>query len=168
MKKKLRSMLNDSEQELARTAGSKKLAKLDEDELIDLHSRVRRARNKYSKLYRKRAAKQVSSKKRRDGAGSAHSKTRAKAEIFEDVLATVSTRLATVARENADALKAERLAAAKGDRSGAARPVPGKSVIEGAIRTVKRGGDDALRSPIKKKKSAGDRAAKKRHEAKRS
>lgn len=167
MKKKLRSMLNETEQELVREVESKRLGKLDEDELIELHSRVRRARNKYTKLYRRRAAKQVRSKGRRGGASSAHSKTRAKVEIFEDLLATVSNRLAVVARQNADMLKADRLAAAKGERHGAAAPSTGKKVVEGALRTVKRGGDDALRSPIKKKKSASDRAKKKRHEAKR-
>ncbi len=167
MTKKLQSMLNETEQALVREVEPKRLGKLDEDELIELHTRVRRARNKYTKLYRQRAAKQVGSKGRRGGASSAHSKTRAKAEIFEDVLATVSDRLATVARQNADALKAERLALAKGERGGAATPKKGKKVIEGALRTVKRGGDDALRSPIKKKKSASDRAAKKRHQAKR-
>ena len=164
-KKKLRSMLNDAEQALVRKAESKKLEKLDEDALIDLHSRARRARNKYTKLYRQRAAKQVTSKGRRGGASAALSKTHAKAEIFEDVLATVSDRLAVVAREQAETLKAERLAAAKGQRKGAAEPKAGTKVIQGAVRAVKRGGDDALRSPVKKKKSASDRAAKKRHQA---
>ncbi len=166
MKKKLRSMLNDSEQELVRDVESKRLGKLDEDELIELHSRVRRVRNKYTKLHRKRAAKEVASKGRRS-ASTTHSKTLAKAEIFEDLLATVSNRLAVVARERADTLRADRLAAAKGEHKGAAVPSAGKKVIEGALRTVKRGGDDALHSPIKKKKSASDRAAKQRHEAKR-
>ena len=136
-----------------------------QDELIELHSRVRRARNKYTKLHRKRAAKDVAEKGRRS-ASTAHSKTLAKAEIFENLLATVSNRLAVEAREQADTLRADRLAAAKIERKGAARRKPGTKVIEGVVHTVHRG-EDALRSPIKKKKSASDRAAKKRHEAKR-
>ncbi len=165
-KKKLQSMLNETEQALVRQVEPKRLAKLDEDDLIDLHSRVRRARNKYTKLYRQRAANQVSSKGRRGGASAAHTKTRAKAEVFEEVLATVSSQLAAVAHESAEALKAERLAAAKADRKGAATPKAGKKAAARAPRAQHRG-DDTLRSPIKKKKAAGDRAAKKRHQAKR-
>ena len=49
----------------------------------------------------------------------------AKAEIFEDKLSRVSRRLAVVARERADALRDERLAAARGDApSGAPRRTP--------------------------------------------
>jgi len=167
MNQKLLSMLNDTEQALVREVEPKRLSKLDEDGLIDLHTRVRRARTKYSKLYRQRAAKQVTSKGRRGGASSAHAKTRAKAEIFEEVLSTVSSRLAAVAGARADELKAERLAAAKSARRGAAAPKQGKGTTtsKGASRSVKRGGDDALRSPIGKKKSATARAAKKRHQA---
>ena len=61
MTKKLQSMLNETEQALVREVEPKRLGKLDEDELIELHTRVRRARNKYTKLYRQRAAKQVGS-----------------------------------------------------------------------------------------------------------
>lgn len=167
MNQKLLSMLNDTEQALVREVEPKRLAKLDEDGLIDLHTRVRRARTKYTKLYRQRAARQVSSKGRRGGASTAHAKTRAKAEIFEEVLATVSRRLAAVARQSAAELKAERIAAAKGAHKGAASPKTGKQPAKASPRSVKRGGDDALRSPVKKKKAASSRAAKKRHQAKR-
>lgn len=167
MNQQLLSMLNDTEQALVREVEPKRLAKLDEDGLIDLHTRVRRARTKYTKLYRQRAASQVKAKGRRSGASAGNAKTRAKAEIFEEVLATVSRRLAAVARQSAAELKAERIAAAKGERKGAARRGKEKSAPSGTPKSVKRGGDDALRSPIKKKQAASSRAAKKRHQAKR-
>lgn len=166
MNQKLLSMLNDAEQALVREVEPKRLAKLDEDGLIDLHTRVRRARTKYTKLYRQRAGGQVGAKGRRSGASSSHAKTRAKAEIFEDVLSTVSRRLAAVARASAAELKAERLAAAKGERAGAAsKAKKGTSSSGMSARSVKRGGDDSLRSPIRKKQAASSRAAKKRHQA---
>lgn len=168
MNQKLLSMLNDAEQALVREVEPKRLAKLDEDGLIDLHTRVRRARNKYTKLYRQRAGGQVGAKGRRSGASSSHAKTRAKAEIFEEVLSTVSRRLATVARASAAELKAERLAAAKGERTGAASKSTSKATKGASAkgsRSVKRGGDDSLRSPIRKKQAASSRAAKKRHQA---
>ena len=54
-----RRMLNDAEQQLLRDCTPAKLRKLDEDALVELHTRVRRARNKYSKLYRRRARERV-------------------------------------------------------------------------------------------------------------
>lgn len=165
MNQQLLSMLNETEQALVREVEPKRLAKLDEDGLIDLHTRVRRARTKYTKLYRQRAASQVTAKGRRSGASAGNATTRAKAEIFEDVLATVSRRLATVARASAAELKAERLAAARGERKGAAASKKGAKATAGAPRSVKRGGDDALRSPIRKKQAASSRSAKKRHQA---
>ncbi len=165
MNQQLLSMLNDAEQALVREAEPKRLAKLDEDGLIDLHTRVRRARTKYTKLYRQRAASQVRAKGRRSGASAANSKTRAKAEIFEDVLATVSRRLAAVARAQAAELKTERLAAAKQARKGAAAPKKGAKASKGSPKTATRRGDDELRSPIRKKQAASSRAAKKRHQA---
>ena len=53
------AMLNESEKALLRDAEPAALARLDEDGLLALHDRVRRARNKYAKLYRRRAAGQV-------------------------------------------------------------------------------------------------------------
>jgi hypothetical protein len=115
MKKLDYKMLTDSEKELVLAARPKKLRKLDEDELIDLHRRMRRARNKYAKLYRRRAAEQVGSDKARGKAAKRHARVAAKAEIFEDKLAKVSRRLAVVAGERAEALRDERLAAARGE-----------------------------------------------------
>ena len=59
MKNDIWAMLNESEQALLREIEPRKLRKLDEDELVAVHQRVRRARNKYSKNYRRGAAAQV-------------------------------------------------------------------------------------------------------------
>src|SRR5262245_22137140 len=48
MNKATWAMLNESEKALLRQAEASSLARLDEDELIDLHTRVRRARKKYA------------------------------------------------------------------------------------------------------------------------
>jgi hypothetical protein len=120
MKKLDYKLLTDSEKELVLAARPKQLRKLDEDELIDLHKRMRRARNKYAKLHRRRAAEQVKGDRARGKAAKRHARVAAKAEIFEDKLAKVSRRLAVAAREQADALRDERLAAARGTESPAA------------------------------------------------
>jgi hypothetical protein len=175
MNQKLLAMLNEAEQELVREAEPDRLAGLDEDELLDLHTRVRRARTKYTKLYRRRAGARVSADASRGRASAANARTRQKAEIFEDVLATVSRRLAVVAKQSAAELKAERLAAARG---GAAPTTAGAttkgSTAKGASSKVakpstptKRGGDNSLKSPITKKATASTRATGKRRQAKR-
>ena len=123
MNQKLIRMLNDAEQELLREVESDSLHELDEDQLLDLHTRVRRARTKYTKLYRRRAAQQVGSDGSRGRASAVNNAPRTKAEIFEDTLATVSRRLAAVAKQSATDLRAERLAAraARRSRSGSPR-----------------------------------------------
>lgn len=115
MKKLDHKLLSQSEKELVLAARPKQLRKLDEDELIDLHKRMRRARKKYAKLHRRRASEQVGKDGSRSKASKRHAKVAAKAEIFEDKLSRVSRRLAVVAKERADALRDERLAAARGD-----------------------------------------------------
>src|SRR5215475_14149801 len=107
------AMLNESEKALLRQAERSSLASLDEDELIDLHTRVRRARNKYATLYRRRASKQVKADAGRVKAHAQHARTAVKSEAFEDALARVSQALAKAARASAAHLRAERLAAAK-------------------------------------------------------
>ncbi len=109
----LRSMLNETEKGLLRAVEPKRLQKLDEDELSELHDRIRRARNKYSKLYRRRAGAKVKSDRSRGSASAANAKASLKAEGFEDALARVSDRLSKVAAAAAEELKNERLAAAR-------------------------------------------------------
>jgi hypothetical protein len=172
MKQSLVAMLNDSEQGLVREAEPARLARLGEDDLLELHVRVRRARTKYTKLYRRGAAQRVSKDASRGRASATNQKAAAKAEIFEDVLARVSRQLATVARATATELRAERLEAARKDRSGSVsrqrtQRSRGSGARAGRAAVVKRGGDDQLRSPIKEKKTASTRATGKRRQAKR-
>src|SRR5215468_4023389 len=113
MNKATWGMLNEGEKGLLRQAEGSALARLDEDDLIDLHTRVRRARNKYATLYRRRASAQVREDAGRAKAHAQHARTAVKAEAFEDALARVSQRLAKAARARAAALRAERLQAAR-------------------------------------------------------
>lgn len=108
MKKLDYKLLNDSEKDLVLATRPKKLRKLDEDELISLHKRIRKARNKYSKLHRRRAGEQVGKDGTRSKASKKHARTAAKAEIFEDKLSKVSRQLAVVAGAHAEALRTER------------------------------------------------------------
>ena len=109
----LLNSLSEMELPLARATGPEWLDQLGEDELIDLHTRVRRARNKHVKVYRRQAAAQVEQAGGRGKAYPKNSRSRAKAEVFEDALARISQRLAAAARASAAALQAERLAGAQ-------------------------------------------------------
>ena len=158
MKQSLLAMLNDTEQSLVREAEPARLAQLGEDELLELHVRVRRARTKYTKLYRHGAAQRVG----KDASGprrAMNQKAAAKAEIFEDVLARLAGGLRASARATASALRAERLEAVRKDRSGSVSrqraQAPGGSGARGGRKAaVKRGGDNQLRSPITEKGTA--------------
>lgn len=115
--KKLYKVLKETELDLVRETEPARTAELDEDALIDLHSRVRRARNKYVKNYRRQAAAGVAEHGGRGASRPKNTKAARKAEIFEDALARVSTELGKRARKAAKELKAERLAAAQEGRS---------------------------------------------------
>ena len=101
------------------------LASLDEDETADLLLRVRRTRNKYTKLYRRQASAQVS---RQYGARCGqrqeppHTWTRPRCSRTR--FARVSRRLGALARQQADELRAERLLQAKSERQGRATLAP--------------------------------------------
>ena len=97
MNNQLWGMLNATEQQLVRETEASALDGLDEDRLAELHDQVRRARNKYTKLYRRRASAQVGTDASRARAHAQHARTAAKAEVFEDVLARVSRQLAKAA-----------------------------------------------------------------------
>jgi hypothetical protein len=109
----LLNSLAETELSLARETEPERLAGLDEDELVELHTRIRRARNKHVKVYRRQAAARVEEAGGRGKAYPKNSRSRAKAEVFEDGLARVSERLAAAARASAAALRAERLAEAQ-------------------------------------------------------
>jgi len=156
------AMLNETEKALLRDTEPAALVGLDEDELIARHDRVRRARNKYSKLYRRRASGQVGKDATRERAHAAHARTATKAEAFEDALARVSRQLAKAASARAGELKAERLATAQRVTTGS----PAKSKRTSARRapsTTK--ARKQLRTPARKRSSAQARATTRRKQA---
>lgn len=109
--------LNGEERDLVRETEPDRMAALDEDQLIRLHSRVRRARKKHQKNYRRQASAGVAEHGGRGASRPKNTRAAQKAEVFEDALSRVSGLLETRAREAADALRADRLAAARAHRS---------------------------------------------------
>ena len=109
--------LTKNQADLVRETEPHRMEALDEDTLLDLHTRVRRARSKYVKLYRQTGAQRVGMKGARGHARPGNAANGAKAEVFELALARVSARLEVVARAAAEELKNERLAAAAAVRS---------------------------------------------------
>ena len=156
------AMLNESEKALLRQAEGSSLAVLDEDELIDLHTRVRRARNKYATLYRRRASAQVREDAGRVKAHAQHARTAATAEAFEDALARVSRALAKAARARAAALRTERLDAAR-RRQGSPRRPPSTRPRTSSSSGVRRAATK-LRTPIGERASASARSRTRRAE----
>lgn len=164
MKKLHHKMLSDAEKELVLAARPKQLRKLDEDELLELHKRVRRARIKYAKLHRRRASEQVGKDRARGKAAKKHRRTAVKAEIFEKVLARVSQHLSVAARRSSDALKEQRLAAAGARPQAAPRRRRAAKRHGGSSASNRRARD---RRPVERRRTASERSAKRRHEARR-
>jgi hypothetical protein len=106
------SLFSTKEQELLVSSEPKRLVDLDEDELGDLLTRVRRARGKYVDLHRRQSAATIRAAGKRSAAGGSNERTARKAEIFEDAVSRVARYLSQAARASASALKEERLAAA--------------------------------------------------------
>ena len=104
--------LGSKERDLLRETEADRMAELSEDDLADLHKRVRRARTKYVGVYRRTGSAQVAKKGGRGKAKQQNARNAARAEVFEDALARVSARLAEVAAATAADLRAARLAAA--------------------------------------------------------
>ncbi len=176
MNKAMLSLLSEPEVLLVRATEPAELALLDEDATGDLLLRVRRARNKYSTNYRRQSSRRVAAKGSRGAARGTSNKTAAKAEIFEDALARVSRRLAALAKQSAADLRADRLAAARGESrtAPAARPAAKKSAARKDAAKKSAGGPKspvpttkALRTPVAKKKVASTRATGARRQAKR-
>src|SRR4051794_12508092 len=113
MNKALLQSMTEAEHLLVAETERDALAVLSEDELLELHKRVRRARNKYVKNYRRSASAAISARGGRGFSYTKNQRDRAKAEIFELALARVSRQVARVAKQAAADLKAERLAAAR-------------------------------------------------------
>jgi hypothetical protein len=155
--------LSEDEYVLIRKTKKKQLAELDEERLIKLHTRVRRARDKHVTNYRQAGAAKVAKKGGRGAARPANKHNAAKAEAFEAALARVSRQLGAVAKRSAAELKDARLAAAAGK---SAKP---SSAGKGQGKVISAGKDrvDATRkSSGRKKYEASSKAAGKRRQAK--
>ena len=138
MDKRLLARLTDAERLLVAETGRDELAALDEDGLVELHTRVRRARSKYVGQYRRGAAARVPSAGGRGKGFAQNQLARDKAEAFEIALGQVSAALAKAAKASAAELKAERLAAAA---AGTSRPRAATST------TAKRAATSARKAP---------------------
>ncbi len=165
------NMLTAAERALVAQTETKHLRQLDEDELGELHARVRRARNKYSKLHRRQASAQVVADSARGAGLKKNRRTAAKAEIFEGALARVSQQLAAAARKSAADLRAERLEVARASKGapprGDNRSARRAASTDGAATATTRGGDAGLASPASKRATASTRATGARRQAKR-
>ena len=167
MKNAIWGMLNETEQALLREVEPKRLNSLDEDGLAELHDRIRRARRKYTKLYRRRASEQVAKDASRKKAHQQHARTVTKAEAIEDALAVVSDKLARAARDSAEELKQERLEAARSWKSGSSaqgkkKGKKGKGKVKGK---KGKGGKGKAKTPVSRKSVASQRSSKGRKQA---
>jgi hypothetical protein len=160
MKKSIRALLTDDEAELVSATEAHPLKRLDEDELLELLQRVRRARNKYSKLHRRQASSQVSADGGRGKAAERNNRTSQKAEVFEEALERVSAQLAKSAAQSAARLREERLARASNRNQGGGGRTAGAGKAAG---TPKRRATTA--SPREVKIAASGRAAGARRQA---
>jgi len=170
MNASLLAVLNDTERLLVAETDRAKLAALDEDAAIELETRIRRARNKYVGQYRRGASAAVAEKGGRGKAHPENTAARMKAEAFEEALSRVSRRVATLARQAAQELRAERLAAAravKQSRGPDQATAAAAAVPDGTTATGEPAGDRALRTPASEKRRASTRAMGARRQAKR-
>ncbi len=113
MKRSLINSLSEREARVLAETEREALTTLGEDELLSLHERARRARNKYTKLYRRRASARVGPSGGRGHAHAKNQRNRDKAELFELALARVSRQVEVVAQQAADELRETRIAAAR-------------------------------------------------------
>ncbi|HUL98324.1 MAG TPA: hypothetical protein VLU24_02590, partial [Mycobacterium sp.] len=85
--------MTEAEQRLVAETARDAMTDLDEEELLELHSRIRRARSKYVSKYRRTASGAVV---KRGGRGFSYPKNqrdRDKAEVFETALASASKQV---------------------------------------------------------------------------
>lgn len=115
--KALLNTLTEAELALVRETERESIAEADEDALVALHARIRRARDKYVGMYRREASARVAEWGGRGKARPKNLRNAQRAEVFEDALARVSRQLAVAARRAAQELRAERLAAARETRN---------------------------------------------------
>lgn len=155
--------LTRKEQALLTETQPERLRAMDEEALIELHDRVRRARDKFVQLHRREVAGHVDAARARGTASVAPRRSASKAEIFEEALARVSSSLARAARATAASLRAERLAAARS----ATRPAPTEKPTQAPSKTKSATARARRRPPIERKAAAATRASTARRQAKR-
>jgi hypothetical protein len=162
--------LDEDELAVVRETEPQALAALNEDELLDLHARIRRARNKYVGQYRRQASARVEASGGRGHARPRNQRARDKAEVFEAALARVSTAVAKAARSAAAELRAQRLADARAARS-ASPAGPATPRAPRKPREPKERATQSVRPPTKSsgriKKDASSVAAGRRRQARR-
>ena len=165
MNASLQAVLSDSERLLVAETEKAQLGSLDEDAAVELHTRIRRARNKYVGLYRRSASAKVAEKGGRGKARPENKRAAMKAEAFEDALARVSRRVAALARQSAARLRRERLDAARASKTGSvpSAPRPPASPKKAAAAQVP---DRASPTPDLQKRRATTRAIGARRQAK--
>jgi hypothetical protein len=156
--------LGESERAVVRQTAPEALAGLTEDELIDLHARVRRARNKYAGQYRRQAGARVAEAGGRGAARPRNRRAADRAEVFEGALARVSTALGRAARRRAAELRSERLAAARAAKAG---PGPAADAGTGDPRAPGAAARPPVTSASRQKRDASSAAAGARRQARR-
>ncbi|MBB4752497.1 hypothetical protein [Actinoplanes lobatus] len=160
--KALLSTLTDAELGLVRECERDNIGAADEDTLIELHGRVRQARDKYVGMYRRQASARVAESGGRGKARPKNTLNAQKAEVFEDALARVSRQLATAARHSALELRADRLAAVREDRNTAPLAPRGSTASRRSAPAQKRA---ATRAPAGRATPGAGQAARKRQAA---
>jgi hypothetical protein len=170
MDESLRAVLTEAERLMVDETDRDALDMLDEDEAIELETRIRRARNKYVGQYRRSASAAVAEHGGRGKARPENTRALAKAEAFERSLSSVSHRVSMLANKSASKLRAQRLATAKAakqdDWPGAGHRVPAQR-RKGPDVTPEPTGERALRNPASEKERAGTMASGARRQAKR-
>ena len=164
MNQGLLNSMTVSEQRLVAETSREAMAELDEEELLALHARIRRARSKYVSKYRRKASGAVA---KRGGRGFSYPKNqrdRAKAEAFETALASVSKEVGVRATRAAAELKASRLAAARSAAS-SPRRIPARAAS--SLRPASSRPRGAKKTTGGLKKDASTRSAGARRQAKR-
>ncbi len=167
----LHDVLSESDFQLVHATRPAELRELDEDALLDLHARVRRARNKHVGVYRREAAARVVRKGARGAARPANVRNATRAEVFEDALARVSRQHGVAARQSALELKELRLAQATG---APAKKAPAKTAAKKSVKAAPKAAakkpvttDQTRANPGRIKREAGTKAAGARRQAKR-
>lgn len=163
MNQGLLNSLTDAERLLVAETERDALKGLDEDELLDLHQRIRRARTKYVKNYRRAASAAVSGVGGRGMSYPRNQRDRDKAELFESVLAKVSREVSVVANRASMQLRTERLEAARAAKAAA----PAMGSADGSKPEVVSRARTAKKTTGGLKKDASTRAMGARRQAKR-